>query len=269
MTVDRAGRDYWDDVWNGQPSPRIVGSADRGIRNYVTSRFCELLVDDLGPVLPGRLIEVGCGNSAWLPWYSTGLGADVWGLDYSEPGCRRARAVLARSRTDGTIVCADMFDPPKELFRSFDAVVSWGVVEHFEDTPAALAAIADLLRPSGRMLTVIPNLAGAMGWLQKSMNRPVYDKHKVIDREQLTQAHRDAGLEVRRCEYFLPANFGVINLHDAPVGPVRALTQRVLVAGLARFAWMTWTIQRRTGWDFATKLWSPYVVASAHRASEC
>lgn len=268
MNVDRAGREFWDDAWEGRPPPRVVDPTEPGMRNYVRSRLCALVRDDLGPVMPGRLIEVGCANSAWLPWYSTGLGAEVWGLDYSEPGAREARAVLARSGVDGTIVCADMFNPPDELRGTFDAVVSWGVVEHFEDTSAALSAIAELLAPSGRMLTLIPNMAGATGWLSKVTNRPVYDTHEVIDRERLARAHRDAGLDLLRCDYFLSAHAGVINLDGAPVGKPRALAQRVAVAGLARLTWGMWAIQRRTGWEPLTKRWSPYVVATATRAGE-
>ena len=263
MTTDHAGVGFWDEAWEGKAPPRVVDPDAPGMRNYPRARLCGLLERELADVLPGKLLEVGCANSAWLPWYHTGLKAEVWGLDYSEPGCRQAEAVLARAGVPGTIVLGDLFDPPEELIGAFDAIVSWGVVEHFDDTAAALAALAKMLAPGGRMVTLIPNMAGATGWLAKVTNRPVFDTHQVLDREDFAAAHQRAGLDVQWLDYFMSAHAGVINLEGAPVGRARAMAQKVAVAGLARLTWALWAVQRRTGWEPVTARWSPYVISVA------
>ncbi len=265
MNTDHAGREFWDDAWEGKAPPRVVDPTAPGMRNYVRARLCDLLEDELIAQMPGKLIEVGCANSAWLPWYHTGLGAETWGLDYSETGCRQAEAVLARAGVEGTIVCGDLFDPPSEILDAFDGIVSWGVVEHFSSTSDALAALGRMLAPGGRMVTLIPNMAGVTGWLHKVTNRPVYDTHQIIDREQFAQAHREAGLTLHRCDYFISAHAGVINLEGAPVGKARALAQKVVIAALARLTWGLWALERRTGKEPLTRRWSPYVIAVASR----
>ncbi len=266
MTTDHAGRTFWDQKWHAAAPPAVIDPSDRGMRNYVHVRLCRLLEEQLAGSFPGgRLLEVGCANSPWLPWYDQGLGAETWGLDYSEIGCRQAEMVLESAGRTGTIVCGDLFDPPKHLLGAFDGIVSWGVVEHFSDTADALASLGRMLAPGGKMVTLIPNMAGATGWVTKVTNRPVYDTHQVIDREQFATAHRLAGLKLHSCDYFISANPGVVNLEGAPVGPWRAVAQRVAVAALSRLAWGLWALERRTTTEPLTRTWSPYVVAVASR----
>jgi SAM-dependent methyltransferase len=61
--------------------------------------------------------------------------------------------VLDAAGVPGEIVCADLFAPPPHLLAQFDVVVSFGVVEHFDDTAACVAACARLVKPGGLMVT--------------------------------------------------------------------------------------------------------------------
>src|SRR2546426_10662461 len=72
----------------------------------------------------------------------------------------------------------------------------------------------DYLLTCRRIITVIPNLAGVLGSLQKALDRSVYDVHVPLDRLRVAGAHREAGLEVIRCDYFLFANFCVLNVEN-------------------------------------------------------
>ena len=42
--------------------------------------------------------------------------------------------ILSIEGVKGDIVCADFFSPPESMIEEFDVVISFGVLEHFEDT---------------------------------------------------------------------------------------------------------------------------------------
>jgi 2-polyprenyl-3-methyl-5-hydroxy-6-metoxy-1,4-benzoquinol methylase len=54
------------------------------------------------------------------------------------------------------------------MVSAFDVVISFGLVEHFEDTDACLKAINKFLAPKGLLITFIPNMVGFTGFLTKS-----------------------------------------------------------------------------------------------------
>jgi 2-polyprenyl-3-methyl-5-hydroxy-6-metoxy-1,4-benzoquinol methylase len=211
---DRAGVTYWDEQWEGQATPDAIDPRSRRITDHVYLCFDRFLSTSLADklVAGSELLEVGCGRSRWLPYFARRFGVVVSGIDYSRVGCRQAEAILAKAGVPGAISCADIFDPPRDLLRRFDVVVSFGVVEHFDRPSDCVAMIARFARPGGAVLTLIPNLAGVAGVMQKHLCRRIYDVHVVLDRDALATSHRDAGLEVRICDYFMGVNWAVVNV---------------------------------------------------------
>jgi SAM-dependent methyltransferase len=99
----------------------------------------------------GKILEAGAGRGRWVV-YLRRRGYDVVGMD------------LARAE----IAAAKAFDPDVPIEygnvlqtgypdRSFEAVISLGVIEHFEEGPqAALAEVRRILRPGGLFLVTVP-----------------------------------------------------------------------------------------------------------------
>jgi SAM-dependent methyltransferase len=160
---------------------------------------------------------------------------------------------------DGAVVCADLFTPPPELLGTFDIVVSFGVVEHFRDTPSALASFAGFLKPGGLMITSIPNLTGLLGWIQKRLGRAIYEIHVPLDKEALAAAHRRAGLNVRSCFYFMSANFSILNFSDWPGG----LGYRAAVKLKSAVSLFVWALESKGFRIRPNKFTSPYVICLA------
>src|SRR5207249_3744220 len=133
-------------------------------------------------------------------------GFNVFGIDYSESGCEQARHILSDAGVEGEIVCADLFSPPSSLRRRFDVVVSFGVVEHFSPPWHAIKAFAEFLVPGALLVTVIPNLRGVMGPIEKLLNPAVYAAHVPLTTRELRAAHDAAGLSVLSSSYFLSTN---------------------------------------------------------------
>src|SRR5690349_9370309 len=187
---DKAGEAYWTNVWEKSELNPPIDLQSKDMRLYpqraLHKIFHPLLKD--GSLKGKKLVEIGCGNSSWLPYFAKQFGLDVYGIDYSEEGCEQAEKILQRENVDGTIYCTDAFNPAEDLYDEFDIVISFGVVEHFSDTTSTLEAFSKYLKPGVLMIATIPNMSGLNGFLHKVMNGPLYDIHVPLDRNQLAAA---------------------------------------------------------------------------------
>src|SRR5262249_30654761 len=152
-------------------------------------------------------------------------------------------AVLAAEGVEGRVVCADFFSPPGDMCGAYDVVVSFGLAEHFRNTSECIAAFAKFLRPGGLMITTIPNMVGAIGFVQKLVNRPVFDIHVPLSHEDLMAAHAAAGLNIRASGYFLPTHFGVNNLSGLPRSAGWFL-KKMILSGLIGVSVSVWALER-------------------------
>ncbi|HEY9721629.1 MAG TPA: class I SAM-dependent methyltransferase, partial [Oscillatoriaceae cyanobacterium] len=182
-------------------------------------------------------------------------------IDYTPNGCAQAEAVLARAGVGGEVYCRDFFELPGELAEAFDWGVSFGVAEHFQDTASCLEAFSRYLKPGAGLITTIPNLSGALGWLQKRADRAVYDIHVPLDREQLRAAHERAGFRVESCDYFLSANWSVLNFESWRDRRLQALGTRVRSYASKVF----WLADEAGVGVSPNRLTSPYIVCIARK----
>ena len=239
MSKDKAGKVYWDQLWTDQSLPRAVDPRMEGPHNYAVRRwheiFCQALpISDAGD---RRLLEIGCARSAWLPYSANEFGFEVSGLDYSETGCQQARQILYNEGVEGEVILANFFSPPHYMLETFDVVVSFGVVEHFEDTARVLDAFSSFLRPGGLIVTIVPNMLGVVGFVQRVIDRSVYEMHVPLDRDSLAEAHQSSAFEVVSCNYFLFANPGVINIENWRSAPFYKIATRVQSL-ISRLMWI-------------------------------
>ena len=217
------GQAYWNALWrDGRPlSP--IDPHKRGLRNYAYRHLHRIFTTALAGENPAgkKLIEIGCGGSRWLAYFHRTHDCHISGIDYSPQGCAAAQNLLDRMGIAGNIMQGDLFNPSTDQLNTFDFVFSNGLVEHFADTAMAVAACAAFLKPGGMMITLIPNMTGPLGWLQRFFDRPLFEKHVRLRHEQLARAHTAAGLEVLSSRYVLLAHLGVI--HGFGVLPARVM----------------------------------------------
>jgi 2-polyprenyl-3-methyl-5-hydroxy-6-metoxy-1,4-benzoquinol methylase len=215
---DKASPEFWDHWWKRSRLPAPIDPLRPGLKNYLFRRFHQYFqrLFEGYDTSSMKLIEVGCAQSVYLPYFAQHFGFEVSGIDRSELGCQGARALLEREGVKGQVYCADFFSVPEHLMRRFDIVISFGVVEHFQPTSEAVRAMAGLLKSEGRMITSVPNLTGVVGAYQKLLDRDIYSVHVPLGRESLATAHKEAGLEIESCEYFLPICLEVLNAESLP-----------------------------------------------------
>lgn len=249
MGLDRAGVSYWDSVWDRAAKQRSKRSS--------LGRYTEALLTEFLAELPQKavVLEAGCANSAALPFVHQ-LGFHAVGIDYSAEGCRQLRETDPQL----TVYQGDIFAPPEALLGSADAVFSLGLVEHFEPPALAVRAMTKMLRPGGRMLTVVPNMYGTVGWLQKHLNRQAFDVHVRIDLTDLVQAHD--GMQIVEVERLAPVGFGVVN-------PGSKFLPRAVVSAMARLSELPRAIDNAVPLP-KTRILSPhlYCIARAQPMTE-
>jgi SAM-dependent methyltransferase len=228
---DLAGRAYWDGIWHR------AGHGGAGQLSFFYQAFKRVLDRYVGPGTTA--CEVGCADSIWVP-YLIRRGAEVTGLDYSEAGMRRLQESLSTLGLSATLLGRDLLSEDPFGGRQFDVVYSLGLVEHFERGNGIVAALARALRPGGILITVVPNLAGTWGALQRRLDRHVFDLHVVYRPAELDQIHAAAGLEpVAQAEYF--GVFGPLIMHRPSFAQHHPLLNRGVMAVL-------WGLQQSVAW---------------------
>jgi methionine biosynthesis protein MetW len=137
---DSEAGDYYDSYWDTEaiatrPPPGLLGLFQRHV-----------LPDD-------RCLDVGCGDGGTSGvWLRDRVAAYV-GVDISESAIRMAteRGLDARLISDAAeLPFAD---------DSFEVAICTEVLEHLFEPQLALAEIRRVLRPDGRLIVTVPNLA--------------------------------------------------------------------------------------------------------------
>ncbi len=268
ITNDKAGKKVWDKYWSDGDLPTIINPHEPGFRNYSNRLFHDYfsnVVFAQRQTQGLKILEVGCARSIWLPYFAKEFGFQIYGLDYSEIGCEQSRAILSNAGVKGEIICADFFEPPKELLNSFDVVISWGVVEHFENTIECLSAFSMFLKKDGIIITNIPNLNGLNGALLKNLNKPIFDTHVVLDLDTMINAHESAGFQVFSNDYFIPIDFSIPNLVGLnPQSPITIL-KNWLLNNLIRLGKLCWIIDENLISLKPGKLLSPYITVAGKK----
>lgn len=262
---DKAGRDYWDETWAVLGEPQLIDIANTSLANEVNIQLHRFFTSMFaGADLSGkRVLEIGCARSVWLPYFALQHGLEIWGLDYSEDGCRQEELLLSKAGVHGTVIHADLFQPPSDMRGAFDYVISFGVVEHFTDPSTCIRAMAAYLKPGGTMMTLIPNMNGLTGMAQRLLDKDVFDIHVPIDDKELALLHEKSDLDVKSSEYFLSTNFYVVNIANRRRGLKKLV--RIVYGVLGRISMLTWWLERKIGSLPRRKLGSPYVICVAEK----
>ena len=234
--IDKAGENYWTEVWERTTLPPPIDLDSKSVNAYPDRVLHNLFkkIFSTRDTKGKKLLEIGCGNSILLPYLAKEFGFEVYGIDY----------------------CEDAFNPDKNLLGNFDFVCSFGVVEHFQDTSNTLKSFSEFLKPGGILITSIPNMKGATGLLHKLLNKPVYDIHVPLDKDDLR-------IEIN--EYFLAISFAItLEGIDGKKIPMYIL-KKLFVKFLRYCSKVIWIFENWFGTLPAGRLLSGGVMTSARK----
>ena len=154
--MTRAMRETWDaaaDRFDEQPDHGLPDGAVRGA--------WEALLQEVLPVPPARILDLGCGTGS-VSVLLAALGHAVQGVDLAP---RMLELAAAKARHRGVEVAfyeGDASRPPVE--GPFDVVLSRHVLWALPDVPAVLDRWTTLLAPGGLLVLVEGRWNTGTGW---------------------------------------------------------------------------------------------------------
>jgi len=223
--TDLAKKDHWDNIYENAAGP---GSSGWKPSNYDALALEYALMNQIERYKPGSLLEIGCGNSVWLPYLARKTGAIVAGIDYSEAGCRLARQRLALEGIEGKVFCLDLFKASPEDIGQYDFVFSLGVVEHFTDLEGVIFKLTRFVKPGGILFTEVPNLwisstawslHGLLSWIWQP---ELLAKHAKVTKSRLLDAYESAGMKDIRAVFLGIFSLNIVAWELYPRWPILA-----------------------------------------------
>jgi 2-polyprenyl-3-methyl-5-hydroxy-6-metoxy-1,4-benzoquinol methylase len=137
-----------------------------------------------------RILEVGCGTGHNLAMLAGFGRVDAIEVDSA------ARAI-ASARLGHAVMDAPLPALTGVPLRSYDLIAMLDVLEHIDEDRAALAALAERLRPGGRILLTVP----AHPWMWSAHDEVNHHKRRYT-RRTLKSAVEGAGLRVEMLSWF-------------------------------------------------------------------
>ena len=153
---NHAESDLWDSMWASRTIEQELEACT--IESAPREMFLSYLPKE------GEIIDAGCGFGKWVI-YLTRQGYDVVGIDNNELAVAQLKDFDESLQVElGDIL--DIHYPDN----SFDAYISMGVVEHFEDGPMpALKEAYRVLKPNGLIFVSTPTV----NVIRKLVRRPL------------------------------------------------------------------------------------------------
>ena len=127
----------------------------------------------------GRVLEIGCASGA-LTEHIQAMGCAVVGVERDPAAAEKARSFCE------DVLVGDIEVLPLDLEpTSFDFLLLLNVLEHLVDPPATLRRLLPLLRPTGRAVVALPNVAHWSVRLRLLFGRFDYEDSGILDRTHL------------------------------------------------------------------------------------
>jgi 2-polyprenyl-6-hydroxyphenyl methylase/3-demethylubiquinone-9 3-methyltransferase len=197
----RLGADWWNPRGPMAPLHKFNPTRLAYIRDQAAAHFRRdpKRLDSLKDL---RVLDIGCGGGI-LAEPLARIGAQVVGADPSETNIEVAKLHAAQSGVTADYRCTTA-EALADAGERFDIVLAMEVVEHVSDVPLFIGRCAEMVKPSGLMITATLNrtlksfalaIVGAeyvLRWLPRGTHR--WDK--FVTPNELEHALQHGGLRV-------------------------------------------------------------------------
>lgn len=238
--------DSWDSMWANWCPPAESSSLRRNMR--MQRETDTLLTDLLSKANPSAsVLELGCAPGAMLALlHSLRPDLKYRGIDYAPLGIEVARKQLASLGIDADLTVADIKTASPQ---QADLVMSFGLIEHFDDPIEILGHHRRYTAPGGYTAVTVPNYAHP---ILKSMlakfSPETLETHnlKIMSTDAIRQSFSAAGFVNVEVGYAGPASIPSSRVKRNAAG--RAF-------GKAARAWNLATEVMPSGWPWSTHVW--------------
>jgi SAM-dependent methyltransferase len=199
--------ELWDEYWQSSQLPVEITKGAQTTTDAILKVIDRFLVSN------SRLsvLEVGGAPGGYLAHVWRQFGHEVCVLDNSPVGIDLTRRNFKLLGIPGRVLEGDLFKP-EATAPKFDVVFSLGLIEHFDDTHAVVAAHLDYLKPGGTLIVGCPNFRGVNLALLRELSPSLLEWHNLeaMDIADWPSFERRLGLEVKFRDYvggFQPSLF--------------------------------------------------------------
>jgi ubiquinone/menaquinone biosynthesis C-methylase UbiE len=201
-------------------------------------RYRRWLADLALPYLGEHPIEIGSGTGDYaLEWAPS-----VSHITVTEGDESRFETLSAKFAGHDVITTRRLFLPAADARPVHSAAVAYNVLEHIPDHVGALRGMADLVRPGGAIVLVVPAFPSAMGRFDRAIGH-----ERRYTKASLREAVEGAGLRLEELRYLnpvgliswyvtvkalgmTPRNGAMLRLYDRTVVPISRFVDRRLTA---------------------------------------
>ncbi|MCK5384427.1 MAG: class I SAM-dependent methyltransferase [Alphaproteobacteria bacterium] len=190
--MDLCSKKQWRKNWSKQKRNSLSFDPDKPLFREQHKLFNKYIPQDQH----GHMLEVGAYPGTYLRYFYDYFGYKPSGVEYVKSCASEAAKLLKKEGVPGTILHRDFFtmdlndSPAKE---GWDLTVSFGFVEHFEDSTDAVAKHIELTRYGGLIIISIPNHAGFNGWILKRIDKEKWKQHNKMSLRSLVDAVQRSG----------------------------------------------------------------------------
>ena len=236
----------WDRIWDGYEGavgPSVVRRRMKKQREW--ERLLARLLDSTGQ--GDSILEIGCAPGVMLTLlHDLRPDRKYRGIDYAPRGAQIARRSLDASGIEAEIMVADMRTAE---VAAADLVMSFGLIEHFDDPSDALACHRRLTRIGGFAAVTVPNYAHpVVRRLLRRYSPQTLETHNlsIMSDQALSESMKQAG--------FVDIETGLAGVASLPSSRVRGGMAGRAYAGFAR-AWNLGTEIIPAGWPWSNHVW--------------
>jgi hypothetical protein len=170
-------------------------------------RYRRWLADMARPYLGDCPIEIGSGNGDYAQEWANYRG--MVSFTATEGDADRCALLATRFRSHPVIRARHLWlgtdadegtpESTTEERGRHSAAVAFNVLEHIADDVSAVRAMADLVRPGGAVVLVVPAFQSAMSAFDRAVGH-----HRRYTRPELRRVLESAGLRVEKLTYINP-----------------------------------------------------------------
>jgi SAM-dependent methyltransferase len=152
------------------------------------------------------VLEVGSAPGGHLVEFHRLFGYRPFGVEYTESGVESNRRTFLKHGFDpDQVIHADFFAAQfqNEYANRFDAVLSRGFIEHFENVEEVIGHHLHVLKPGGFLIVIIPNLQGMHLRAVRRYAPEMLPLHNLVimNRDRFRQLFQDPSLDHKFCGY--------------------------------------------------------------------
>ena len=189
---------FWDEYFNRH---------DHKPSTTEKSLFSDIFDKYLTPGKNKTVLEIGCADSNFLCYLAKKFGYQAYGIDYSEAITRTTELFKFNGLPEPKLYKEDLFSWKPDI--KFNAVCSFGFIEHFDDINSVIKKHAELVTPGGKLIVTLPHFAHAQYFLHWLIDRENLQKHntKIMNLHSIRKAVTQSDMKIEYLSYYKTFGF--------------------------------------------------------------